>query len=161
MQIVDYSADAPLSIDPAPADAGWIARYAWSGDAEKKPTDYHEVMLKNLRSVEGALLEHCGDEDEVQTRCYVDTGPIVERTFARYAGLGWVGKNTCILNEQRGSWLFLGVIVTSLRLPPELTVAAAADRCGSCTRCIDACPTDALAAPAPDGRLALHRVSHH
>ncbi|HXB62292.1 MAG TPA: tRNA epoxyqueuosine(34) reductase QueG [Acidobacteriaceae bacterium] len=141
----DYGAHAPLSIDPALPDAGWIARYAWSGDGEKNPTDYHEVMLENLRSVESVLHAQCGAD--TQTRCYVDTGPIVERTFARYAGIGWVGKNTCILNEQRGSWLFLGVIVTSLRLPPELTVAAAADRCGSCTRCIDACPTDALVAP--------------
>jgi len=157
---VDYSATAPFSIDPAPANAGWIARYAWSGDAASSqsggatrgeehvlpPTDYHDVILKNLRTVEAALLEHCSEE-EIQTRCYVDTGPIVERTFARYAGIGWVGKNACILNQQRGSWLFLGVIVTSLRLPQELTVVAAADRCGSCTRCIDACPTDALVAP--------------
>jgi epoxyqueuosine reductase len=103
-------------------------------------------MLENLRAVESLLHAHCGEET-IQTRCYVDTGPVVERTFARYAGLGWVGKNTCILNEQRGSWLFLGVIATSLRLPQELTIAAAADRCGSCTRCIDACPTDALVAP--------------
>jgi len=143
---VDYSAHAPLSIDPAPAGAGWIARYAWSGDGGKNPTDYHDVILKNLRELESALHEQCGEEN-IQTRCYVDTGPIVERTFARYAGIGWVGKNTCILNEQRGSWLFLGVIATSLRMPDELTVAAAADRCGSCTRCIDACPTDALTAP--------------
>jgi len=151
---VDYSAPAPLSIDPAPEGAGWIARYAWSGDATgeqsgdggQTPTDYHDIILKNLRDLESALHAHCGEED-IQTRCYVDTGPIVERTFARYAGIGWVGKNTCILNEERGSWLFLGVIATSLRLPEELTVAAAADRCGSCTRCIDACPTDALIAP--------------
>jgi epoxyqueuosine reductase len=143
---VDYSVRAPLSIDPAPAGAGWIARYAWSGDAGKNPTDYHDVMLENLRAVE-SLLHERSDAEEIQTRCYVDTGPVVERTFARYAGLGWVGKNTCILNEQRGSWLFLGVIATSLRLPQELTLAAAADRCGSCTRCIDACPTDALVAP--------------
>jgi epoxyqueuosine reductase len=143
---VDYSAHAPLSIDPAPAGTGWIARYAWSGDADKNPTDYHEVMFKNLRAVESVLHAHAG-EKAIQTRCYVDTGPVVERTFARYAGLGWVGKNTCILNEQRGSWILLGVIATSLRLPQELTVTAAADRCGSCTRCIDACPTDALVAP--------------
>jgi len=162
---VDYSANAPLSIDPAPEGTGWIARYAWSGDATKlvegteadtqhnqtfavraAPTDYHDVILKNLRALESELHAHCSGE-EIQTRCYVDTGPIVERTFARYAGIGWVGKNTCILNEQRGSWLFLGVIATSLRMPQELTMAAAADRCGTCTRCIDACPTDALVAP--------------
>jgi epoxyqueuosine reductase len=149
---VDYAADAPLSTAPAPEGTGWIARYAWSGDATRAhgtalpPTDYHDVILGRLRVLESELLAQCGEE-EVQTRCYVDTGPIVERTFARYAGIGWVGKNTCILNEQRGSWLFLGVIVTSLKIPAELAVEAAVDRCGSCTRCIDACPTDALIAP--------------
>jgi len=151
---VDYAADAPLSTEQAPVGAGWIARYAWSGDATKAgsseagfsypPTDYHDVILGRLRALEGELHTQCGED--VQTRCYVDTGPIVERTFARHAGIGWVGKNTCVLNEKRGSWLFLGVIVTSLKIPGEPSIAAA-DRCGSCTRCIDACPTDALIAP--------------
>jgi epoxyqueuosine reductase len=78
------------------------------------------------------------------TRSYVDTGPIVERVYAKYAGLGWVGKNTCIINQKKGSWLFLGVILTSLELSPDIP---APDRCGTCTRCIDACPTDAILAP--------------
>ena len=78
------------------------------------------------------------------TRSYVDTGPIVERVFAKYAGVGWIGKNTCIINQKKGSWLFLGVILTSLELEPDLP---APDRCGTCTRCIEACPTDAILAP--------------
>ena len=78
------------------------------------------------------------------TRSYVDTGPIVERVFAKYAGVGWIGKNTCIINQKKGSWLFLGVILTSLELAPDVP---APDRCGTCTRCIEACPTDAILAP--------------
>jgi epoxyqueuosine reductase len=84
---------------------------------------------------------------ECETRCYVDTGPIVERGFAAKAGVGWIGKNTCVINQERGSWLLLGVIVTSLEVTEGASLNGAADRCGSCTRCIDACPTDALVAP--------------
>ena len=80
----------------------------------------------------------------VETRVYVDTGPIVERAFARYSGIGWMGKNTCLINEAKGSWFFLGVILTSLDLGPDLP---APDRCGSCTRCLEACPTGALVEP--------------
>jgi epoxyqueuosine reductase len=71
----------------------------------------------------------------------------VERVYARYAGVGWTGKNTCILNQKLGSWLFLGVILTSLEVSDDQRAELAADRCGSCTRCIDACPTGALTAP--------------
>ena len=82
--------------------------------------------------------------EPLTTRSYVDTGPIVERVFAKYAGVGWIGKNTCIINQKKGSWLFLGVILMSLELEPDLP---APDRCGTCTRCIEACPTDAMLAP--------------
>lgn len=145
---LNYNADAPMSIDAAPQDAGWIARYAWSGrklaDGTLVPTDYHEELLGRLREIEAGLLAQAGCE----TRCYVDTGPMVERSLAVRAGVGWIGKNTCVLNQQLGSWLLLGVIVTSLPVEERGEMATAvlppADRCGSCTRCIDACPTGAL-----------------
>ena len=135
---------APHSIDPAPANTGWIARYAWTGDQRGAPIDYHNDLLERLRSVEAAIQQSCACE----TRCYVDTGPILERDFAARAGIGWIGKNTCVLNQELGSWLLLGIIVTSL--PVAATPILAPDRCGSCTRCIDACPTDALFTPGPD-----------
>ena len=119
------------------AEHGWISRYAWSRK------DYHDLVMDRLRKVEAAL-RHASDADDLLTRCYVDTGPIVERVIAKYAGIGWIGKNTCIINQKLGSWLFLGVILSSLELTPGLP---APDRCGTCTRCIEACPTDALTAP--------------
>jgi epoxyqueuosine reductase len=110
-------------------------------------------MLSRLRRIEAALLTQAS----CTTRCYVDTGPILERSYAARAGVGWIGKNTCVINQHLGSWLLLGVIVTSLRLDIEptnepapnqpkaqLATLLAPDRCGSCTRCIDACPTGAL-----------------
>jgi len=153
---LDYSSAAPRSVDPAPSSAGWIARYAWSGrtldDGTTIPTDYHDDLLSRLRNIENALYEraHC------DTRCYVDTGPLVERALAVQAGIGWTGKNTCLIHQDRGSWLLLGVILTSLPLEDaggplaasgsgsDFISAIAADRCGTCTRCIDACPTGAL-----------------
>lgn len=146
---MNYNAEAPRSIDSAPPGSGWIARYAWSG-ANKAPerssgSDYHNVLLPKLRSVEVELRARFGAECEM--RSYVDTGPVAERDYAQRAGLGWIGKNTCVLNQQLGSWLLLGVIVTSLELAGEAWSLPAADRCGSCTRCLDACPTDALVGP--------------
>ena len=103
-------------------------------------------VLEKLRALEARLLEICEQQKmpAPRTWCYVDTGPVIERIFAQYAGIGWIGKNTCILNEQLGSWLFLGVMLTSLELTPDLPPP---DRCGSCTRCLDACPTNAFPAP--------------
>jgi epoxyqueuosine reductase len=146
----NYNADAPLSIDPADPKTGWIARYAWSGREDSNAgSDYHDVLLPKLRVIEAELKQRLGEVCE--TRCYVDTGPLVERGYAARAGVGWIGKNTCILNQQQGSWLLLGVIVTSLELAQDAWSVPAADRCGSCTRCIDACPTDALI-PSPDAQ---------
>ena len=146
---LNYNAAGPRSIEEAPRDAGWIARYAWSGrdagaeSAELIPTDYHDELLRRLCDVESALKQRISCE----TKCYVDTGPLVERTVAAKAGVGWIGKNTCIINQDLGSWLVLGVIVTSLPMAANSALNEAADRCGSCTRCIDACPTEALVAP--------------
>jgi len=138
---INYNTDQPYSTEVSDPDRGWIARYAWGNQ------DYHDAVMDRLRVVENKLRQAAVAEPEnfaLQTRCYVDTGPIVERVYAKYAGVGWVGKNTCILNQQLGSWLFLGVILTSLELEPDLP---APDRCGTCTACIDACPTDALIGP--------------
>jgi epoxyqueuosine reductase len=137
---LNYNTNQPKSTDPiadgpSPAAHGWISRYAWTAE------DYHDSVLRRLRQVE-ARLKQAAPESEA--RCYVDTGPLVERVWAKYAGVGWQGKNTCIINQQIGSWIFLGVILTSLELQPGLP---AADRCGACTRCLDACPTDAFIAP--------------
>jgi epoxyqueuosine reductase len=141
---LNHNTDQPYSTEPAPADRGWISRYAWFADPETgRPVDYHEVVLKRLRAVEERLRQAWGDE--VRSWCYVDTGPVVERVLARHAGIGWIGKNTCIIHERSGSWLFLGVILTSI--PVERAPLPAADRCGSCTRCLEACPTGALIAP--------------
>jgi epoxyqueuosine reductase len=143
-----YHSDQPLSIHTAPEGAGWIARYAWtarqSGEGQTIPSDYHNVLLKRLQKLDASLHEHLGP---FESKCYVDTGPLVERVYARYAGIGWTGKNTCILNQKLGSWFFLGVILTSLEVPDHERASLAADRCGSCTRCIDACPTGALTGP--------------
>jgi epoxyqueuosine reductase len=137
---VNYNSKAPYSTHAGSTRDGWIARYAWS------EVDYHDVVLERLRKVEEAIATFAKDQGEPAFRswCYVDTGPVVERVFAKYAGIGWIGKNTCILNEKIGSWLFLGVILTNLGLQPDLP---AADRCGSCTRCLDACPTHAFMGP--------------
>jgi epoxyqueuosine reductase len=112
-----------------------IARYA-GGD------DYHDVMIDRLRALESALAARV--ESPIRSRCYVDTGPVQERVFAAYAGLGWIGKNTCLIHSELGSYLFLGVMITDLQLKADLREP---DHCGSCRACIDACPTDAIVEP--------------
>jgi epoxyqueuosine reductase len=134
-----YSTELPLSSSENPP-RGWISRYAW-GD------DYHEVLGEKLETLLAAMRAQFTEPFEA--RAYVDTGPVVERVAAKYAGLGWLAKNTCLINEQLGSWLFLGVIVTTLELAPTLAPGEPppADLCGNCRLCLDACPTQAFVEP--------------
>lgn len=141
---INYNTAQPYSTADGSSEMkarGWISRYAWSRK------DYHDSVMERLRQVEEALRNVAGAEDLV-TCCYVDTGPLVERVAAKYAGVGWIGKNTCIINQKLGSWLFLGVILTSLDVAGESESSLPApDRCGTCTRCIEACPTNAFIGP--------------
>jgi epoxyqueuosine reductase len=142
---LNYNSPHPYSTDEAgvrddDSPRGWISRYAW-GD------DYHEVLREKLNVLVARM--HAQWPEPFEARAYADTGPVVERVAAKYAGLGWLAKNTCLINEQLGSWLFLGVILTTLELEPSLGSGEppAADLCGNCTLCLDACPTQAFAAP--------------
>jgi epoxyqueuosine reductase len=147
---LNYNTDRPRSIEVTGAGTtesdesqprGWISRYAW-GD------DYHDLLKTKLEGLVAALRQHFANEP-FEARMYADTGPVQERVFAKYAGLGWLGKNTLLLNQRIGSWFFLGTILTSLDLTATLgeTDSPAPDLCGSCRRCIEACPTDALVEP--------------
>jgi epoxyqueuosine reductase len=157
---INYNTVHPYSTQAQKEDAsrGWISRYAWSRE------DYHDAVLRRLKQVEDGLrgLPDLAGNWPLATgncfRSYVDTGPLIERVFAKYAGVGWIGKNTCVINQQLGSWLFLGVILTSLEFADDGLTAdlPAPDRCGTCTRCITACPTQAIVAPGElDARLCI------
>lgn len=145
-----YQAQQPRSIDPAPPGSGWIARYAWSSRWDhqrqrQQPSDYHKVLLKRLRQIEARVLKLV---PSATVRSFVDTGPVVERSLAEAAGLGWTGKNTCLIHPRLGSFSFLGVMLLSVDLPEDAPLLPAVpDHCGSCMRCIDACPTQALTSP--------------
>jgi epoxyqueuosine reductase len=143
--LLNYNTAQPLSTDPAlPIDdsnpRGWISRYAW-GD------DYHDVLRERLDALVEFLRERF--KGTFEARSYVDTGPVQERVLAKYAGLGWLGKNTLLLNQMLGSYFFLGVILTTLDLEPTLGAneLPPPDLCGSCRRCLDACPTQAFVEP--------------
>ena len=130
-----YNTDRPYSLECADPSRAHVARYAW-GD------DYHDVI--------GARMEQLLDwmrvvsSEPFEGRAYVDTGPVQERVYAQHAGVGWIGKNTCVISQEIGSWIFLAEIICSLELECD---APAFDQCGTCTLCIDACPTGAIVAP--------------
>jgi epoxyqueuosine reductase len=131
----NYNTDRPYSTECRDPGRAHIARYAW-GD------DYHDVIGAKLDS----LLDWMRDasDETFDARAYVDTGPVQERVYAQYSGVGWIGKNTCVINPVLGSWTFLGEILCSLALDPD---PPALDQCGTCTLCLEACPTHALVEP--------------
>jgi epoxyqueuosine reductase len=129
---LNYFQGGPAHRAAATVKTGRIARYAW-GD------DYHDLMAKKLDKIDEFLREFGGEQ-----KCYVDTGPVLERDHAAQAGIGWQSKSTMLINEQLGTWFFLAEILTTLEFPQDEPVR---DRCGTCERCIKACPTGAITAP--------------
>ena len=129
---LNYWQGATQANETSHAATGRIARYAWG-------EDYHDMMLGKLEELDRFLQTHGGTQ-----KCYVDTGPILERDYASEAGIGWHGKSTMLIDPQLGTWFFLGEILTTLALPPDAPQPA---RCGTCVRCITACPTGAITQP--------------
>jgi epoxyqueuosine reductase len=131
----NYNTARPYSTDVADPGVAKIARYAW-GD------DYHEVVLQRLNAL--WLWMRKTHPEPFEAAVYVDTGPIQERVYAQHAGIGWIGKHTCVISAKRGSWIFLSTILCSLPLDPD---PPATDHCGTCTKCLEACPTGAIVEP--------------
>jgi len=130
-----YNSDRPYSTEIADRSRAQIARYAW-GD------DYHDVIGRRMDSLLAWMREQ--SPEPFEARAYVDTGPVQERVYAQHAGLGWIGKNSCVINPEIGSWIFLAAIICSLPLAVD---APSLDQCGTCALCIEACPTQAIVAP--------------
>jgi epoxyqueuosine reductase len=128
---LNYYTSHEQSPDP---DKAKISRYGWG-------RDYHKVLGRRLKAL-AAWLEAQGDG--IKARYYVDTGPIQEKVWAQQAGLGWIGKHGNLITREYGSWVFLGEILTNLELPPDRPHT---EHCGTCTRCMDACPTQAITEP--------------
>jgi epoxyqueuosine reductase len=133
-----YNTPWPYSTRYSAPELAWISRYAWG-------EDYHAVVRRGLERLDAMLRERAGAGFE--SKIVVDTAPLLERSYARLAGLGWIGKNTCLIHEGGGSWFFLGELLVSVEVAPDTPPP---DRCGTCRRCIDACPTAAIV-PAPAG----------
>ncbi|MGE3842943.1 MAG: tRNA epoxyqueuosine(34) reductase QueG [Vicinamibacterales bacterium] len=131
----NYHTDRPYSTESQDARRALVARYAW-GD------DYHDVIAARLAQLVSWM--RAQTPTAFEARAYVDTGPVQERVYAQYAGLGWIGKNTCLINLEQGSWLFLAEVLCSLDLEPD---EPEYDHCGTCTECLKACPTGALVEP--------------
>jgi epoxyqueuosine reductase len=138
-----YPAAGPPSEPPSPATRGKVASYAWG-------VDYHEVLPERLQALVHFIEGQAGGP--VPNRWYTDTGPILERDLAQRAGLGWIGKNTCLINPEQGSYFLLAEILLGIELDPDPPFLA--DRCGSCTRCLEACPTRCI---LPDRTLDARR----
>lgn len=132
---VNYHTDHPYSISVDDHERGWISRYAWG-------EDYHDILAGKLEKIDAYLQNEAGAN--YQGKYYADTGPVLDRVFAKYAGLGWFGKNTNLINQRVGSWFFIGELITNLALEVD---APPPDRCGTCRRCLDACPTGAFVGP--------------
>jgi epoxyqueuosine reductase len=130
-----YNTDRPYSTEQRAPGRAAISRYAWG-------KDYHEVIGTRLEALTAWMREQAGGGFE--SKAYVDTGPVLERQYAQRAGIGWIGKNTCVINPRLGSWLFLAEILCSAALEPD---PPSFDQCGSCTLCLEACPTGAFVAP--------------
>jgi len=116
---------------------GRVARYAYG-------RDYHKIISKKLKQLEAFIKTL---DPNAETKSYVDTGPVLERSFAEQAGIGVVGKNSCLITKEFGSWIFLAEIITNLKLKTATKTSKKFSVCGKCTRCIDACPTGAIVAP--------------
>jgi len=142
-----YQTPWPYSTRFDDRERAWISRYAWGAD-------YHDVVRRGLEKLDGLLRQRAGAA--LESKICVDTAPLLERSYARLAGLGWIGKNTCLISQASGSWFFLGELLVSLEIAPA---APPPDRCGTCTRCIDACPTAAIVPAggrhAVDSRLCI------
>jgi epoxyqueuosine reductase len=138
-----YNTNQPFSTEQPDPAQGWIARYAWG-------LDYHDVLRPPLETLTQRLADLHGQPFD--SKICIDTVPLLERSYARSAGLGWIGKNTCLIHQQYGSWFFLAELLVSFAIASGH--APAPDRCGTCTRCIDACPTAALI-PNPGGGCDL------